>query len=315
MMYDNISFRFTPPDFDSGYLSRLMQYLTPDSVTLHSSKRRGSYITGDIGAMHVNADNGKITVTNSICKHFHGNNVLHELTRPTTKEVITQLSDELHLPFDKAEVYRLEFGANLQMNDKVTSYSQYLGGLPRYKREMWNGNLYYITGRTVLNFYDKLHECKTTAPDIYTDIQGLNLMRYEMRLPQRLRETLKQRVTGAMLYDERFYIGLVDKWQTLYNCITKNKITKIMELYKYFRTTRTRNELNLILAIQAAGGVEKYFKMIDECFAESGGGAKSKSYLKTSIKNILKKTKLSTDSEAEEELTKKVAEKAEFQRG
>lgn len=194
---------------------------------------------GNLEGLKVSIFVGGLSVVGSLPKYLYGSNV-YPLDRHTTAQAIAKLSDALHLQADKANVTGLEFGINFFMMHQVSEYLAKLGNMPRLNRYHFEpSTLYYKgTGRQqpkVFAFYDKMADARAKGMDYPEDLEGANLLRYEMRLNGRLSNQLKvPEVTASTLYDAPFYKMMVRRYQDSYFSITKlNQIkTNIMSEIK-----------------------------------------------------------------------------------
>jgi hypothetical protein len=88
--------------------------------------------------------------------------------------------------------------------------------------------VYYTIQKNQKVFYGKVHELKFKRQPISKELKNLNIIRYEFRMKQRLKETLnKERITASMLFDEMFSNDLVNLWQEEFNKIEKINYIKM----------------------------------------------------------------------------------------
>ncbi len=189
-------------------------------------------VFGYLGGLKVSAYASGLWVEGSLTKYLHGSNVYH-LSRHETKEAIEKLSDALHLQVGGAKVTSAEFGTNFLMQHPVESYLPKLGNMPRLKRYHLAPTTLYYQGKgkkhpKVFAFYDKMAEAKYRGMDYPEDWEKANVLRYEMRLNNRLPYQLGvPEVTASTLYQESFYQRMVEYWQDSYFSITKQKQIKM----------------------------------------------------------------------------------------
>ena len=80
---------------------------------------------------------------------------------------------------------------------------------------------------------------KEPIPELY---QNRNVLRFEQRYSKRIATQLKiGEVTGASLYDEKFYINVLDRWRCSYMAIQK-----INDIQLDFQKMRTKKDLSLM---------------------------------------------------------------------
>lgn len=222
IMYDSVNFRLKQDEVgEIDFLSEIPCYL--DNVGEHHYSD-DVVITGSLNGLNVTANRYQVKVKDgSLCKWYLGDN-FQTMGRGDTRRAIEKLSDTLHLPMDKATVTRLDVAQNFIMKQPVDVYLNHLGEL-RYCRRcsmIESGSLYYINRNNTSVFYDKIKEQSNMGhqiPELYT---GRNVLRYELRYKQRLPSVLGVPVvTGALLYDEAFYIKLLNRWRDNYKEIRK----------------------------------------------------------------------------------------------
>ena len=262
-MYDTINLRLERMEVEGcNFLDEIAPNIL--NVGLHQYKD-GVTITGELEGLKVTASQYYISVKNSICKFYLGNN-LKTLTRGDVKRAFEKLSDNLHLPMERAKVTRFDVAQNIIVKYPVEVYLNHLGELPHYKRMpmVEVGSLYYQRGKKEsLSFYDKNKQqrnAKEPVPELY---KGCNVLRYEQRHTQRLPNTFKREsIIGETLYNETFYMEVIDRWKKSYFDIRKinditmnlNELTGIKEVQK----------LALQCLIEKLGGQEKVLKQIKE---------------------------------------------------
>jgi hypothetical protein len=144
------------------------------------------------------------------------------------ERAIIKMSDELSLPINLAKINQVDLSTHFIMKMPVSEYYQYLGDKRYFKRlQATSDTLYYNTSARQLIFYNKLKEALSKGviiPEIY---KNENLLRYEIRHKGRLNKQFNlPEVTAATLYNEKFYINLIDIWVKEYFNIQKiNRLT------------------------------------------------------------------------------------------
>lgn len=184
--------------------------------------------TGRLKNLKVSVTDNAVSVKDgSLTKWYLGNN-LGILRRGDIERAFKKLSDTLHLPMHKADVKRLDFGKNISVAHPVSLYLHYLGSNGKYTRlEQKTALNYKITGRE-LCVYDKLAEMKHRGDVPLPLYDGKNVFRYEKRYLQGIAKYFnRESVTVQTLYDEHFYMGLVNDWYKDYLNIQKQKTIKI----------------------------------------------------------------------------------------
>ncbi|MBX3164247.1 MAG: hypothetical protein KF900_07170 [Bacteroidetes bacterium] len=254
-MYDNLNFGLRSTDVSNvNFLEDVPQYLdTAEQINFES----GTIIKGTLGdtadknyfevtvsSLGINLRNG------SLCKYHFGNN-LETLTRQETQNAIGALSDTLHLNLDLARMYRIDLAQNFCMQYSPEIYFSYLGQMLLNRKQFRRatderGSLYYYGKNEHFIFYDKLKEQKDKGkliPKLYT---GRNLLRIEHRFISRLYKMFNcTGVTAAMLYNEDFYIGVINKWFEAYQAIRKQN-----EIGLNFEFMKTKKDFYTLLILE-----------------------------------------------------------------
>jgi hypothetical protein len=241
------------------------------------------------------------------------------LGRGDTQRAVEKLSDALHLPIDKATVLRVDVAQNFIVSNPVEIYYHHLGELKFSKRSPLLGNgkaegLYYIRRLGVLVFYNKIAEQKGKGqpiPELYKD---RNVLRYEQRYMKRLPKSFNvEHVTASLLYNENFYINLLDAWERDYFAIKKiNDITLNFEKMKGKKDLYTLGVLSLI---EQAGGELAIINQINEASRTGKITKKAAFDMKAAVKDACReKLGITASNECILELDKMIVEAVKFYR-
>ncbi len=222
-MYDSINFWFDRYLVDNFNLSTITTCLT--GISEHQSDK-GYFVSGSLNNLKVNIYESGVSVKGSLAK-FHLTDNLHTLTRSGTHEAIEHLSDNLSLPMDKAKITAVDIATHFIMKYPPNNYYSFLGAKKYFTRlQASTDTLYYNTKPKQLIFYDKVLESTNKKVEIPKIYQNTNLLRYEMRHKGRLNNQFNiSEFTGATLYNERFYIDIINRWVKEY--ININKIQSL----------------------------------------------------------------------------------------
>lgn len=265
-------------------------------------------------------DNGyKVIISNnqikikdcSLTKWYLGDN-FKELSRKDTEQAIEKMSNELHLPIDKAEVTRLDFALNIITAHPVNVYLEHLGVLSRFDRLVQPTGIYYTQNNEKLCLYDKVKEQKKAGVNIPELYRTRNVLRVEQRYMNRVAQRLKvERVTGALLYDVSFFNMLLYKLENVYNLITKINDATIN--FDAMKTLKDLYKLGVLSLIQKAGGQNEILAQIKE--AQLTGTITKKQAL--DLKKAINKASKISDSivvpnEAITELNEKIKKAVKF---
>lgn len=204
---------------------------------LDSAKQETDLDTGEVrtfgylDGMRVIVYVGGLSVVGSLPKFLYGSNV-YPLDRHTTSEAIEKMAEALHIPMEKALVTGMEFGTNFLMKHPVPDYLAKLGDMPRLQRYNFNASTLYYKGMgkaqpKVFAFYDKIADAKAKGMAYPEDMNGENLLKYELRLNGRLPHQLGvPEVIASTLTEISFYRMMVRRYQDSYFSISKMNMIK-----------------------------------------------------------------------------------------
>jgi hypothetical protein len=271
-------------------------------------------VTGKTGGLKVSINRFQVKVCDgSLCKWYLGNNY-QTMGRRDTQRAFEKLSDTLHLPMGKSLVTRLDLAQNFIVRYPPEVYMHHLGQLKYFKRYPTDGSLYYMGNGSKLCFYDKNREQKRkreTVPELY---EGRNVLRYEQRYTQHIARQLNvSEVTGALLYDVAFYMGLLNRWRDTYR-----DIQKINDITLNFQAMKTKQELyrmGVLSLIERAGGQMELIDQINEAQKRGELTNKQAYDLRQAIKDAGKvRAGFTVANDAIQELDKKVKEAVMYYR-
>jgi hypothetical protein len=122
-----------------------------------------------------------------------------------------------------------------------------------------------------------------------------------------------ERVTGAMLYNEKFYIDIINRWRDNYRAI--NKVNDININFEAMKGKRDLYVMGVLSLVESQGGELSVVSQIAEA-QKTGILSKKQAFdLKQAITDACKvKEGLTVKNEAILELDKKVTEAAKFYR-
>ena len=313
-MFDTVNMKITRSEVAGvDFLSEIPCYLDSDSVAVHTFSD-GEVVTGALGNLKVSLNTYQVKVKDgSLCKWYLGDN-FQAMGRKDTKRALEKLSDALHLPLDKASVTRLDIAQNFIVRYPIDIYFNHLGLLKNATRLVEPNGIYYNKTGLRIAFYDKNREQKNkreAVPELY---EGRNVLRYEQRYTQRVARQLNVlEVKGAMLYDEAFYITLLNKWRDSYKDI--QKINDISLNFQAMKTKQDLYKMGVLSLIEQVGG---QINMIDQVAEAQKQGilTRKQAY---DIRQVINdacnlKNGLTMKNEAIAELDKKVNEAVRFYR-
>jgi len=260
-MYDNTDFRLRKSDAIETNFMETARYF---DVTGEHYFDGEPTLTGTLeGNFKITVNRGGVNIKGgSLCKWYLGDN-FSTMQRSDTKRAIERLSDVLHLPIQDATVSRIDIAANLILKNPIEVYYNHLGewrdSNKKCKRsQITEGSrmegLYYFQNNGLLVFYDKVKEQKAKqqpVPELFQ--KGRNVLRYEQRYTSRLPKAFNvERVTGRMLYDEKFYMKILDEWKSNYFKI--NKINDITINLTGMKGIKDFNRMGILCMLEMFGG-------------------------------------------------------------
>jgi hypothetical protein len=314
VMYDTVNSKLQNADAGTvDFLQETPCYLDSDTIGFHEWNGE-QFITGNLGNLKVSVSKHQVKVKDgSLCKWYLGDN-FKTMGRGDVQSAIELLSDTLHLPMDKATVTRLDIGQNFIVKYPVEVYLNHLGTLKYATRLVEPNGLYYCQRDRRLCFYDKCREQKAkneVIPELY---KGRNVLRYEQRYTQRVAAQLGvANVTGALLYDEAFYIGIIQRWRDAYKAI--NKINDIALNFQSMRSKQQFYKMGVLSMIERVGGEVEMINQITEAQKRGDLTTKQAYDLRQAVKAACKVNDgLTKPNEAIEELDKKIMEAVRFYR-
>jgi len=313
-MYDNIDFNLSIEQ--AGNIDLLAEIPARlQKVSEHSFNNGDNIaITGYIDTLKVSVTDKRVKVfDSSLCKWFLGEN-FQTLTRGDTQRAIEKLSDLILLPMQKANVTRIDLAQNLILQYELPVYYNHLGNLQHFNRLEQNKGLYYNNSKRILVFYDKVAEYKSKGLPVPQLYQNRNVLRYEMRFKRQLLQQFNvPELRAEMLYNEKFYIDIIDRWHHEYKSI--NKLRNINEID--FTMIKTKEQLKaqaLLFLITSKGGELEFLKEVNEAQKKGMLTKKQAFDLRELVKGACKKELLTSQSDVIAELDKKVKEAVRFYR-
>lgn len=316
-MYDNIDFKLRNTDVSGiDFLAETPQYF---EVKGEHYFNESLVVTGELNGYKITVNNRGVNIKdNSLCKYHLGDN-FKSLGRSDTKQAIQSLSDALHLPIEKATVSRIDIAENIIVQHPIDVYYSHLGELKHGKRSTVQSNneiegLYYYQSNGLLVFYNKIKEQKAKGQPIPDLFKNSNVLRYEQRYRKRLPKTFGvERVTGAMLYDERFYMGIIDRWKKSYFDIKKINDTNLN--FNVMTTKKDLYTMGVLSLMQMAGGELAMLNQITEAQKRNELTKKQAYDLRQAVTEACKvKEGLTVKSDCIHELDKKIKEAVKFYR-
>ena len=234
--------------------------------------------------------------------------------RKDTQMAIERLSDTLHLPIEKAIITRIDVAQNLITRYPPDVYYNHLGLLKYATRLQEPNGIYYSQTGGRLAFYDKCREQRAKGEDVPELYEGKNVLRYEQRYTKRIARQLNvPEVTGSMLYDESFYIGMLNRWRDTYRDI--QKVNDVNLNFGVMKTKQQLYRMGVLSLIKQAGGQLEFIAQINEAQKRGELTKKQAFDLRAIVKDVCQiREGLTAQSVAIQELDKKVSEAIRFYR-
>lgn len=311
-MYDTVEFKLNRFDCNGvSFLEETPCYINDVSEHHYSN---GNVVCGSLENLRVSCNEYQVKVKDgSLCKWYLGDN-LQTMHRKDVKLAIEKLSDTLHLPMDKAQVTRLDVSQNFVMKCPPSVYFNHLGALKSATRLQEPNGLYYRARDGCLCFYDKAKEQKANKEPLPEVYEGRNLLRYEQRYEKRLAKHLEvPEVRATLLYDEAFYIKVLDAWRDNYRAI--QKVNEIQLNFEYMRSKRDLYTMGVLALVKDVGGQSAFMNQIKEAQQQGKLTPKQALDLRGAVnKACTIKDGLVVQSDAIAELNKKVDEAVKYYR-
>jgi hypothetical protein len=315
-MLDTANFRLSSNEVEGvDFLNDITPYLNPDCLAFHNYNGI-DVVTGNIDNLKLSISPHQVRVKDgSLCKWMLGDNY-KAMGRADIKQAVERLSDTLHLPMERAIITRLDVGLSIPVKEPPVNYFNHLGVLNYAQRLQQPNSLYYHRHRQAerLCFYDKNREQRDhrePIPDLYKDCY---VLRYEQRYMSCLPALLKvQQVTGALLYDEAFYIFLLKQWREAYKAI--RKVNDITFNFQAMRNKQQLYKMGVLSMVERVGGEVEMINQINEAQKRGDLTSKQAFDLRQAVKDACKVTgELTIKSELITELDKKIAEAIRYYR-
>ena len=234
--------------------------------------------------------------------------------RKDTERAVEKLSDLLHLPIGKALITRIDVSQNFIMQHPPKVYMNHLGAMKNAARLEEPNSLYYRKQDCGLCFYDKAREQRDKKEPLPELFENRNVLRYEQRYERRIAKHLGvTEVRASMLYDEAFYIDLLNRWRDAYTSI--QKINDVQLNFEVMRNKKDLNRMGVLALVENVGGLNAMMNQIAEAQQQGKLNKKQAYDLRQAVKDACAlKDGLVVENEAIAELNKKVVEAVRFYR-
>ena len=291
------------------FLNELPKHLS--QITFSGISYGVPTIRGNLRGFTVSISDDKVRIGKaSLTKYFLGNSFA-DMSRSSIEQAFAKMSDEIHLPISKGIVKEFHFAKNIMLNNEVGLYLPRLGNYGRYRRlEQPNGINYTITER-VFSIYDKVKEAKFHRDIIPQLYQNSDVMRLEARYKKDIPTYFNRAsITVADLYNESFYMEVVNDWYKHYSRIEKLKKIKID--MQNVKGKKELKEMGVLALIEMEGGKLQFLQNLLERYKKGDLTKKQYYDFKAMVEDCSTNKLLTIDDELMIELNEKVKEAVKF---
>lgn len=257
-MYDTIDCKLQKEKVPILNKTSLLNYVPQflERISIHQfNDGKDVSITGYIKNLKIIVTSGAVKIKDSsLCKWWLNDNI-KTMFRGDTQRAFEKISDILHLPMQAADVTSIDIAGNILLKHNTSLYFDNLGQLNHFNRSTVGSGLYYKGANGILNFYDKILESKTKKIEIPSLYYGKNLLRFERRFSNRLcKQFNRAELKVSDLFDDTFYIEIIDRWANDYFRIDKIKVQKTID-YDMVKNKKDLANQALLYYIESRGGL------------------------------------------------------------
>jgi hypothetical protein len=314
-MYDNIDLDLKKDSIGSSIslLDYVPQFLERTSEHYFNNGQSCS-ITGYNKGLKVIVTDKSIKIKNSsLCKWWLNDNIA-TMFRGDIQRAIEKLSDILHLPMTDSDVTRVDIANNFLVKHDSSLYYDGLGVLNHFKRSQLDSSLYYHGANGKYIFYDKLKDAKykkMVIPDLY---HGKNLLRYERSFKQRVCQQLnRSELKASTLYDDNFYIEIIDRWAVDYQRINKGKDFKKLD-YNMIKNVSEVKTQGVLFYIESRGGLTNVLNEVKQAQTAGVLTSKQAQRIRDEYRSVSNNKLFVDDNELMQELDAKVKQVQRYYR-
>jgi len=197
--------------------------------------------------------NSLIIQISSLIRLYHGHS-FEILTYTQAKTALESVLELFNLDPQEVKVTNLEFGGNVELSGKVSSYLGYLAHLSRHKVSNFKGETvtFSANGREFM-FYDKTKKAKSKKyiepiPELF---KNKNIMRIELKFHLPTKQ-FKRKIFVSDLIDQNFYIEICDKLYGFFSTLITDKEICYNPLYEG-KSKSLFMDILISLGIQSTG--------------------------------------------------------------
>lgn len=208
----------------------LAERLEASRAAQNLGTRRGK--AGQLLGLQCRLTGHDVFLTGSLSRLVHGSNA-RAASPDDIARVLGLIADELGVALSTvldARVYRLDVAANLVVSRAPADYLPALVHVPRAARNQWTPtSLAFVNKTRQLSFYDKLAEITAKGGEVPEALQGLNVLRYELKLMRQLTKVFDGPVTAVDLTTPDFQARLSQVWFARYQTVRTEPVVELGE--------------------------------------------------------------------------------------
>jgi hypothetical protein len=192
-----------------------------------------------------------------------------------------------------------------------------LSPIAAYTRSLYKNSLYYRVGNREKIFYDKVKDARVKGMFIPDFIANKHLTRFEIKYKKKILDQLNRNALKASdLYEEKFYMMMLDNWFMEYQNIKKLSCMQI-DKYSIGKPSDLANQMlaNLLNAsgIDIVAGIDEQMKQAKAIDVFEGTKNPSRDYGRAK-EHIYKLLQSARDSDLINELDTKFKDSISFYR-
>jgi len=184
------------------------------------------FVRGNFRNIKVRITKSKIKIEGSIHVFCKGNNLepmgFHEFIG-----AMNLLEQMLQLPIEYARVSRLDFSGNIVLKHPIDAYFKYFGQKSRFRKQVMDNGIMYLSEELGLIFYDKIKSQKLKREVIPEYFKEKNVLRFEMRFMRKLSKSFQvPELTAKMLKERAFFNQLCQKWRQEFKSVAMEMVSQ-----------------------------------------------------------------------------------------
>jgi hypothetical protein len=251
-MIDTLNFRISCTEFDRTKMQEIFaNKMTPKSQTSYINYHT---TTATAKNYKFTLGNTYLTATGSLTKFHYGNN-LQQLTFHQIQDQIAILEELLQLSLNNAEIIRVDFGCNVEVNNPVSQYLDLFSSPKGFKSIVYEGETKYFDHNKVkLTMYDKGKELDAKQQLSFADDK--NLLRMELTIKKDIASVLGwEDAKIENLHNYHLYMELLKRFYAAFKNMPILTTPRAAQL-GFDGLTAFKNSL-IVEGVRLLGGVEE----------------------------------------------------------